>query len=75
MRYETESYPSRLPAIDNRFEVITELGRGGTAYVYQVRDKNTGLQYAMKTIKHDGNMDDLAKERVLKREHSAMEQL
>ena len=29
----------------------------------------------MKTIKHDGNMDDLAKERVLKWEHSAMEDL
>lgn len=68
-------YSSQSHLLDNRFEVITELGRGGTAYVYQVRDKSTGNIHALKVIKHDGNMDEMAKERVLKRESNAMEEL
>lgn len=36
-----------------RFEVLRELGRGGTSIVCLVRSRESGRQYAMKTLKPD----------------------
>ena len=35
----------------DRFEIVRELGRGGTSIVYLVRSKEGGRQYAMKVLK------------------------
>ena len=37
----------------DRFEILGELGRGGTSIVCLVKSKESGCQYAMKTLKPD----------------------
>src|SRR4051812_17825784 len=39
-----------LLALSARYEILRELGRGGTAVVYLARDRDTGAQVAIKLI-------------------------
>jgi len=52
MATNKEENDKRIHPID-RFEIIRELGRGGTSIVYLVRSKESGRRYAMKTLKPD----------------------
>lgn len=36
--------------LEKKYEVLRELGRGGNGVVYVVRDRGTGLEYALKSI-------------------------
>ena len=37
--------------LDNRFEIDTELGRGGSAFVYRALDRRTGQRVAIKVLR------------------------
>jgi hypothetical protein len=43
-----------VPArIGGRYDVLSQLGRGGSAYVYHVRDISSGRELALKRLRHD----------------------
>src|SRR5215207_4242517 len=46
----TERIPA-LPALDAEYELVRELGRGGTAIVYLARERATGAEVAIKLIR------------------------
>ena len=52
METSIEENSKRTNQID-RFVILRELGRGGTGIVYLVRSKESGRQFAMKTLKPD----------------------
>ena len=37
----------------DQFEILRELGRGGTSVVYLVKDRADGRNYAMKVLRKD----------------------
>lgn len=45
---------ARLKSWNNRFDVINELGKGGNAIVYHVREKSTGEEFALKELYNGG---------------------
>src|SRR5215471_18958317 len=47
----SESSPAQHAALDARFEIIRELGRGGTALVYLAKERSTGDAVAIKLIR------------------------
>ena len=52
--------PAQHAALDARFEIIRELGRGGTALVYLARERSTGAEVAIKLIRSKYIEDDEA---------------
>jgi serine/threonine protein kinase/alpha-tubulin suppressor-like RCC1 family protein len=46
-----ERLPAALQALEPTYEIIRELGRGGTALVYLARDRATGQEVAVKIIR------------------------
>ena len=42
----------------DQYEILRELGRGGTSVVYLVKDKANGRNYAMKVLLKDDNKTD-----------------
>jgi anti-anti-sigma regulatory factor len=66
-----------LPAsIGARYRVLAQLGRGGSAYVYQVREIATGRELALKRLRHDVSAARLATlTKHLEREFYALAQL
>src|SRR5262249_27458574 len=46
-----ENSPVSHPALDAEYEIIRELGRGGTALVYLARERGTGDEVAIKVIR------------------------
>ncbi|HKP59059.1 MAG TPA: protein kinase [Polyangiales bacterium] len=66
-----------LPArIGERYSVLAQLGRGGSAYVYHVRDLSNDRELALKRLRHDlpaGRTSELT--RHLEREFYALAQL
>ncbi|HKU37328.1 MAG TPA: serine/threonine protein kinase, partial [Polyangiales bacterium] len=67
----------RLPErIGARYRVLEQLGRGGSAYVYHVRDVSSGRELALKRLRHDlpsGRAFELTQH--LEREFYALAQL
>ena len=53
----------------DQYEILRELGRGGTSVVYLVTDRADGRNYAMKTLREDcGNKpEDMRRKRRLRR--------
>src|SRR5215831_9176561 len=47
----SESSPAQHAALNARFEIIRELGRGGTAVVHLARERSTGAEVAIKLIR------------------------
>jgi alpha-tubulin suppressor-like RCC1 family protein/tRNA A-37 threonylcarbamoyl transferase component Bud32 len=47
----SEKEPAALAALDSEYEIIRELGRGGTAIVYLARERATGEEVAIKLIR------------------------
>jgi alpha-tubulin suppressor-like RCC1 family protein/tRNA A-37 threonylcarbamoyl transferase component Bud32 len=47
----SEKEPAALAALDSDYEIIRELGRGGTAIVYLARERATGDEVAIKLIR------------------------
>ncbi|HEV7994320.1 MAG TPA: protein kinase [Gemmatimonadaceae bacterium] len=47
----SERTPAGLTLLDPAYEIIREIGRGGTAVVYLARDRATGVQVAIKLIR------------------------
>ena len=47
----SEKEPAALAALENDYEIIRELGRGGTAIVYLARERSTGEEVAIKLIR------------------------
>ncbi|MFP6620391.1 MAG: serine/threonine-protein kinase, partial [Pirellulaceae bacterium] len=44
--------------ISNRYEILSEIGRGGFATVYRALDKKLGREVAIKRLRLDANADD-----------------
>ena len=40
--------------LDGKYEILTEVGRGGMSIVYLARDNRLNKQWAVKEIKDDG---------------------
>src|SRR3954465_8173728 len=55
--------PAKPPALDAGYEIIRELGRGGTALVYLARERATGEEVAIKVIRSRYIDDDEAQAR------------
>src|SRR5882672_2687336 len=47
----SERSPTQHAALDAHFEIIRELGRGGTALVYLARERSSGAEVAIKLIR------------------------
>src|SRR5215471_10885544 len=47
----SESSPAQHAALDARFEIVRELGRGGTALVYLAKERSIGDEVAIKLIR------------------------
>ncbi len=47
----SEPSPAQHAALDADFEILRELGRGGTALVYLARERSTGAEVAIKLIR------------------------
>jgi len=47
----SEKEPAALAALDTEYEIVRELGRGGTAIVYLARERATGDEVAIKLIR------------------------
>jgi alpha-tubulin suppressor-like RCC1 family protein/tRNA A-37 threonylcarbamoyl transferase component Bud32 len=47
----SDSSPAQHAALDARFEIVRELGRGGTALVYLAKERSTGDEVAIKLIR------------------------
>ena len=47
----SEREPAALAALENDYEIIRELGRGGTAIVYLARERKSGEEVAIKLIR------------------------
>ena len=60
--------------VENRFEVLSLLGEGGMATVYQAEHKAVHLQVAIKVLKSESGLDEYDIER-LKREARALNSL
>jgi serine/threonine protein kinase/alpha-tubulin suppressor-like RCC1 family protein len=69
-----ERSPAALPLLEREYEILRELGRGGTAIVYLARERATGDEVAIKLIRAKFIEDDEALAR-LAREARFVEQL
>jgi serine/threonine protein kinase len=68
----TGGQPPSPPSIDKRFEIVSELGRGGMAVVYRVLDRKwDNEEAALKVINADEFKDERSRER-FKREARSM---
>src|SRR5437763_6433838 len=47
----TERVPTAYAALEGDYEIIREIGRGGTALVYLARERATGAEVAIKLIR------------------------
>jgi len=47
----SEKEPAALAALENDYEIVRELGRGGTAIVYLARERASGEEVAIKLIR------------------------
>jgi serine/threonine protein kinase len=47
----SERTPAGLASLEPAYEIIREIGRGGTAVVYLARDRVTGDEVAIKLIR------------------------
>lgn len=47
----SENSPATHPALDAEYEILRELGRGGTALVYLARERASGNEVAIKVIR------------------------
>ncbi|HTE47121.1 MAG TPA: protein kinase, partial [Gemmatimonadaceae bacterium] len=56
----SESPPPVHPALDADYEIVREIGRGGTALVYLARERATGTEVAIKVIRAKYIEDDEA---------------
>ena len=56
----SEKEPAALAALENDYEIVRELGRGGTAIVYLARERATGKEVAIKLIRAKYIEDDEA---------------
>ena len=54
------------PALQSRFEILSELGRGGMGIVYKARDRETGEVVAIKILRPELAADPAAMERFKK---------
>jgi len=59
----TDLSPSARAALDAQFEVLRELGRGGTAVVYLARDRANGTEVAVKVVRSKYVDDEEARAR------------
>src|SRR3954462_11942883 len=63
-------------SIGGRYEVVDQLGRGGSATVYHVREISSGRDLALKRLRHDLNAARVpALTKHLEREFYALAQL
>ncbi|MDQ6830791.1 MAG: serine/threonine protein kinase, partial [Gemmatimonadota bacterium] len=46
-----ESWPAALVALEEEYEILRELGRGGTAFVFLARERATGREVAIKLMR------------------------
>ena len=56
----SEKEPAALAALDSDYEIVRELGRGGTAIVYLARERASGEEVAIKLIRARYIEDDEA---------------
>lgn len=47
----------------DQYEILRELGRGGTSVVYLVKDKADGRNYAMKVLRNDDGKQELSEKK------------
>ena len=59
-----EPAPAALDALATDYEIIRELGRGGTAVVYLARERATGDEVAIKLVRAQFADDDEARARL-----------
>ena len=62
----SEKEPAALAALESDYEIVRELGRGGTAIVYLARERATNEEVAIKLIRAKYIEDDEAITRLLK---------
>jgi serine/threonine-protein kinase len=64
MPVESATHPGLEPGvvIDNVFEIVRELGRGGMGIVYLARDRQLSRDVAIKCIRPDVSMSDVLRE-------------
>jgi serine/threonine protein kinase len=68
--------PSASASIGGRYEIVDQLGRGGSATVYHVREISSGRDLALKQLRHDLNVARVpALTKQLEREFYALAQL
>lgn len=67
-----QAVADRPVELESRFEVLGELGRGGMATVYRVRDKATSEQAALKVLSRHLSQDDACRERFAREAASMM---
>src|SRR4051794_28642440 len=70
----SEHSPAQHPALDAEYEILRELGRGGTAVVYLARERASGCEVAVKVIRSKYVDDEEAQARFA-REASLVAQL
>jgi serine/threonine protein kinase/alpha-tubulin suppressor-like RCC1 family protein len=58
--------PPRIPELDADYEIVRELGRGGTAVVYLARERGPGREVAIKVIRSTYVEDEEARARLLR---------
>ena len=56
----------RIPELADEYELVRELGRGGTAVVYLARDRELGRDVAIKLIRHSFVHDEDAVARLIR---------
>jgi serine/threonine protein kinase len=64
-------YTFSAPMLDEKLELVTEVGKGGQGLVFLVRDRETHEEFAAKIIKPDSKSPTSMKEPYLKREWQA----
>ena len=53
-----EQVPTARAALNDQYDIIRELGRGGTALVYLATERSTGIDVAIKVIRSTHSADD-----------------
>ncbi|MEX0843187.1 MAG: serine/threonine-protein kinase, partial [Gemmatimonadota bacterium] len=66
MSSDTSDELPRIPELEAEYELVRELGRGGTAIVYLARDRELGRDVAIKLIRPSHLRDDDALARLIR---------